>query len=80
MPAGQGVGGALYIYYILSIRGKMRKEIGSCEMIQVFIDDFVGKKWVNIGKMGRIIKINPDLVDGLIELLNKAKEGMNNGL
>lgn len=55
------------------------KEIGSCEMIRVFVDNFVDKDWINISKSGKIIKIRPELIDGVVGLLEQAKEEVENG-
>jgi F420-dependent methylenetetrahydromethanopterin dehydrogenase len=55
------------------------KEIGTCEMIRVYVDNFVDKDWVNISKGGRVIKIKPELVDGVVDLLIKAREEAVNG-
>lgn len=42
--------------------------------IKVFVDKYVDKMWINIAKGGRVIKINPKLIEELKGLLDRAQE------
>ena len=53
------------------------EEIGEVRGIKVFIDEFKGMWWVNIARWPRVVKLNVDDVDKIVEMLIKAKETAN---
>jgi len=52
------------------------KLVGEILGIQVFVDDFMGRVWVNIAKRDKVIKMNPATIRRVIELLEKALENI----
>lgn len=50
------------------------KKIGEVMGVVVFTDEFKGKQWVNLAKWPKVIKISPEVVDKVVEMLVEAKE------
>lgn len=42
-------------------------------MIRIFIDNYLGRDWINIAKDKRVIKIKSDDIDKIKTLLDEAK-------
>ena len=58
----------------------MKKSIGYLVGgVEVFVDKFMGRNWINIAKWPRVIKINPQSVEKLKELLAEAVEILEQG-
>ena len=56
------------------------EEIGILKTgLRVYVDNFRDKVWINVAKGYRIVKFYPSLVDELKELLDQAKERIEEG-